>query len=230
MALSRPRRSSACATPSTIAARTRAGCSPRTGSALGVTRLAVIDVDGAATSRSRARTAPSSWCATARSTTTGSLRAELDRRGHHFSTDVRRRGDRPPVRGARRRLRRAPAGDVRVRPLGPAQAPAAPRARPGGQEAPLLRAPRRRACGSPPSPAPSSPPARSRVEVDHRAIDLFLHYQCVPAPRSAFAGAAQAAAGAHARVERRSDLDSPLLEAVVPGPLGAGRRRASCAS
>ena len=25
------------------------------------------------------------------------------------------------------------------------------------------------------------------VEVDHRAIDLFLHYQCVPAPRSAFA-------------------------------------------
>jgi asparagine synthase (glutamine-hydrolysing) len=26
------------------------------------------------------------------------------------------------------------------------------------------------------------------VEVDHRAIDLFLHYQCVPAPRSAFAG------------------------------------------
>ena len=26
------------------------------------------------------------------------------------------------------------------------------------------------------------------VGVDHRAIDLFLHYQCVPAPRSAFAG------------------------------------------
>jgi asparagine synthase (glutamine-hydrolysing) len=26
------------------------------------------------------------------------------------------------------------------------------------------------------------------VEVDHRAIDLFLHYQCVPAPRSAFTG------------------------------------------
>ncbi len=26
------------------------------------------------------------------------------------------------------------------------------------------------------------------VEVDHQAIDLFLHYQCVPAPRSAFAG------------------------------------------
>ncbi len=67
------------------------------------------------------------------------LREQLERRGHTFSTQVDTEviahlyEERGP--GLRRRAER----DVRVRPLGRAPAPAAARARPGRQEAALLR-------------------------------------------------------------------------------------------
>ena len=51
-------------------------------------------------------------------------------RGPPFATALRHRGDRAPLRGARRRLRRAPARDVRVRALGPRRRATAARARP----------------------------------------------------------------------------------------------------
>ena len=100
------------------------------------------------------------------------LRAELVARGHRFATAGRHRGHRPPLRGARRRLRPPPARHVRVRALGRAPPAAADRARPRRQEAaPLLAcatassaSPRRwRRC----SPTPRGP-ARGRPRGDRR--------------------------------------------------------------
>ena len=59
----------------------------------------------AATSRSRTRTAPASSSRTARSTTTPSCARELERAGHALPHALRHRGARPPLRGARPRLR-----------------------------------------------------------------------------------------------------------------------------
>ena len=109
----------------------------------------------------------------------------------------RHRGDRAPLRGARRRLRAPAARDVRVRDLGrpPRRAPA--RARPGRQEAALLRRCAAASCASPPSRARScSDPAVPR-DVD-LARDRRLPRQPVRAARPVrVRGAAQAAAGEH---------------------------------
>ena len=80
---------------------------------------------------------------TARSTTTASCGASWRRSGHRFAHRLRHRGPRPPLRGARRRLRRAAAGDVRVRALGRARQPPAAGPRPLRDQAALLPARRR---------------------------------------------------------------------------------------
>ncbi len=64
-------------------------------------------------------------------------------------------------------------------------------------------------------------------EVDHVALDRYLAYGYVPAPRSALRGIAQAAAGAHAAVPRRRDHAGALLAARLLAEAGRLRSRSS---
>ena len=146
---------------------------------------------------------------------------------------LRHRGAGPHVRGARRRVRRAPARDVRDRGLGlPCLAPAS-RPRPFRDQAALLPSRRRDAvvCLGAEGDAraarvlaPDRPPCRRRVP------DLQLG----PGADDDLRRGAEAAGGLHARMARRRDRD-PALRPAEPGPGrrcpqragGSARRRAA---
>ena len=148
-----------------------------------------------ATSRSPTRTAASSSSRTARSTTTASCGGSSRARGHRFATDSRHRGPRPPLRGARRRVRRAAAGDVRDRPLG--------RARAGGCCWPATASGSSRSTTGSPAATLSfaselkamlEQPGFSR-EIDPRAVAAYLAFNSIPAPLTIFAEARKLPAG-----------------------------------
>ena len=102
---------------------------------LGIQRLRVIDLDDRRPADLQRGPARSPSSSTARSTTSGSCASGSQASGHRFRTERRHRGDRPPLRGGGRRLRRLADGDVRLRALGRAPPAAAGRSRPGRQEA-----------------------------------------------------------------------------------------------
>ena len=190
---------SACAPASSTAALTRAGCIRDGSVGLGIQRLRVIDL---ATGDQPIYNEDRSVAVVLNGEIYNyrELREELSARGHTLRHAGRHRGDRPPLRGVRRRLRPAAARDVRVRALGRAPAAAADRARPGRQEAAVLRRARRR-------PELRLRAAR-RCSQDHeiprevdprRSTPTCLRLRARRRSRRC-AGVAQAAAGAHARL------------------------------
>ena len=100
---------------------------------------------------------------------------------------LRHRGDRPPVRGTRRRTRPASPGNVRVRALGSPAIKARARPRPRREEAPVLRVHGRSIAFASELRALLRHSDISR-EVDPRAIDAYLALQYVPEPLAAVAG------------------------------------------
>ena len=137
------------------------------------------------------------------------LRAELQAARPPLRHAGRHRGDRPPLRGARRRLRPPPARHVRVRAVGPPPPAAAARPRPRRQEAAAVRAARRR-------PELRVGDARRCCddreiprEVDPVALDRYLALGYVPTPMTALRGVRKLPP-AHTllRARRRSDARS----------------------
>ena len=156
---------------------------------------------------------------TARSTTTSTLRAELERAGHVFATHSDSRGRRPRLRGVGPDCVDAPQRDLRVRALGrPASSGWSPRATRFGVK-PLYwwtdgrrrraglggrRADRRRARRAARS-------TRSRSTTSSRAASC-------PSPRTLFDGRLEAAAGLDAaRVERGPTASDRRATAPAPG-------------
>ena len=118
------------------------------------------------------------------------LRGELEAAGHRFPTN----GDTEVIahlyeeHGARCVER--PERDVRLRALGRAPPAPGPRARPGRQEAALLRAARRRARASRRSCGRSSQDPEIPRELDPGALDAYLAYGTSRRPLSASTGCA----------------------------------------
>ena len=156
----------------------------------------------------RPRTARSRLIANGEIYNHAELRAELEARGHRFATQLGLRGDRPPLRGARRRLRPPPQRHLRVRALGRAARAARGRPRPVRRQAALLGA--RAAGGSPSRPrsARCSPPASARRRARPR--------RARPLPRLALRARA-----AHA-VRRRLEA-ARRLACWSPSPTGRSR-------
>ena len=126
------------------------------------------------------------------------LRARARGAGPPLPHERRHRGARPSLRGARRRLRRA-------------RCAACSRSRSGTRAGSASCS---RATASASSRSTTAPPraalefaselrALPRGEVDLDALEAFLAFNCVPAPLSIFAGRAQAAARASARLGGR---------------------------
>ena len=129
--------SSACAPRSSIAAPTRAGRSSTTASGSASSGCAIIDLetgDQPIHNEEVGRRRPERRDLQLPRAAGGAQAPRapvLDPLGH--------RGDRPPLRGARRRLRRATCAGCSRSPVGPAPAAAAARPRPDREEAALLR-------------------------------------------------------------------------------------------
>ena len=113
---------------------------------------------------------------------------------------------------------------------------AAARARPGRQEAAVLRASATARSASPPRWGRCCEDAEIPRELDHEALDAYLAYGYVPAPLTRAARRAQAAAGAHARLrgrrsERRSATGSSTTRRKLDGvPVDGALRAASATS
>ena len=230
------RRSSGCARRRRTAGRTPAACTSMTGIGLGIQRLRVIDLvtgdqpihneDGTVT-----------VVLNGEIYNFRELRRRLSGNGHTLRHRGRHRGDRPPLRGARAGVRARAARDVRVRPVGQPQAPAAAGARPGRQEAAvLLRAPGRAQLRLGAAGADAGPggPARDRPPGARRLPGLRLRAGADERVR----GGAQADAGAapspiateRSQIERYWRLDYSRKRRARSGARGRGgdpRRRSA---
>ncbi len=139
-------------------------------------------------------------------------------RGTRAADALRHRGARPPLRGARRRLRGAAARDVRGRDLGRTAPPAGARARPLRDQAALLPARRRRAAlrvGAAGASARRDRPRRARG-VPRLQLD--------PGPVLDLPRRPQAAGGARPRLGGRRGHARALC-AARPGDGGRAARR-----
>ena len=118
------RRSWRCATSCRIAARMMHGIHLDGPVGLGFRRLSIIDLGGGHQPMADAHAAATRSSSTARSTTTATLRAGLDRQGPRLPDPQRHRGDPAALRCEGRGLRRDTERHVRVRDLGQRQTPA----------------------------------------------------------------------------------------------------------
>ena len=145
----------------------------------------------------------------------------------------RHRDDPPPLRGGGPALRRAPAGDVRVRDLGHAPARALPRPRPPRRQAALLRRAARRVRLRLRDQGAARATRRSRRELDEEAFFHYLTFACTPAAADPVRGDPQARpGGADDGHGRRPDRRArrywtPLRRARGRRGRGASTRRSS---
>ena len=155
------------------------------------------------------------------------LRRDLIARGHRIAHQRRHRADRPPLRAVRRRLRRAPAGDVRHRPVGRAPPPARARPRPHGRQAAVLGA--RRATASRFASEVKSLIAGGLIEaqLDPLAAELFLAHGFVPGPRTLFAGVNKLPPGVASSSGRTAAWSTSTPTGTRTSTATSGRTRAS---
>ena len=199
---------------SPIAARTTSTRSATGRAMIGARRLAIIDLDGG-------RQPLTDESGLILATQNGEiynyveLRDDLDATRPPLPDAQRHRDDRPPLRGVRDRLRRAPPRHVRDRDLGRPRRARLVLARDRLGKKPLYwrLADGRLAYGSE-LKAILEDPTVERV-VDREALGLYLQYQYVPAPRTILRGRREAAAGQRPDVGRRRAADRALLDADV---------------